>query len=89
LQEFNPLGEPLTWTVYGRRRTGVDGTGKVLTAGVHADRLPTRDMAVAFVMKEYIKYGDAVDAVVVEMTRDAHGCRKVIHRVGQGKAWWE
>jgi hypothetical protein len=46
-------------------------------------------MAVAFVMKEYIKYGDAVDAVVVEMTRDAHGCRKVIHRVGQGKAWWE
>lgn len=81
--------EPTTWTVYGRRRTGVNAEGRVITAGVHADRLPNRDDAIAFIVGLYMKYGDAVDAVVVEMERDENGHRRVIHRVGQGRAWWE
>lgn len=42
-----------------------------------------------FIMRLYMKYGEALDAVVVEMEADLPGQRRVIHRVGQGRAWWE
>lgn len=86
--EVSKSGLPVEYRVYGLRRTGVDGTGKVITAGVHAERM-TKAEAMKFAMNVYLQYGDAVSCVVVAMTKDQHGSRKVVHRIGGGKSWWE
>lgn len=83
---------PLTrWTVYGRLRTGVNLDGRVTTRGFHAEKLTSMEAAVHYVMSGFITHGAALDAVVVELKygEDKHEERTVIHRVGQGKAWWE
>lgn len=85
--------DPPSWTVYGRRRTGrISADGKVITAGVHADRLATRDEAVSWLMTQCMNHGPHnIDAVVVKLDHgaDVNGERHVIERVGQGRAWWE
>jgi hypothetical protein len=79
------------WTVYGRVRTGVNAKGAVTFRGFHAEALPSKDMAVSFVMDGVMKYGGGLDCVVVRLANgeDRHGEREVIYRQGQGKAWWE
>jgi hypothetical protein len=69
----------------------VDLNGRVTVAPVHAEKLEARDLAIAFVMKLYMQYGETMDVVVVELLNgmDVNGERKVIHRIGQGKSWWE
>lgn len=81
------------FTVYGKRSSGLilPGQTKVGSAGVHADRLPTLEMAQQFLMKVLMKYPGTVDAVIValENGQDFPATRSVVHRVGRGKAWWE
>ena len=86
-----PVNELTRWTVYGRRRVSVDLSGRIVTAGFHADRLISHEAAIHMCMSGYLKYGDALDAVVVELLygHDKHDERRVIHRVGQGRSWWE
>lgn len=82
------------FTVYGRRRTGRLGSdGRALTAGVHADRLLTYDMAASFLVNVCMQHGGEhnIDAVIVRLVKnvDNAATNQVVHRVGQGKAWWE
>ena len=83
------LSNPLTkWTVYGRKQADV--RKRVVTAGVHADRLDTLAAADAFLTQQ-IMLGGYVEAVIVELLygEDKPHERRVIRRVNEGKAWWE
>ena len=76
------------WTVYGRRRADV--RGKPVSAGVHAEKLDSLDAAMLFLTSEMVR-GGHVEAVIVQLdigVDDPH-MRRVVHRVGEGRAWWE
>jgi hypothetical protein len=88
------LAHPLdVFTVYGRRRTGVDGNGRVTTAAVTAERLANINMAQAFLTNVMLKHGGeaTIDAVIVRLVKgvDDPLTNQVVHRIGQGKGWWE
>lgn len=81
------------WVVYGYRTTGLILPGQKQNlgrAGVHAEHLTSAEQAVLFLTRQVVKFGANVHAVVVELPNDVDDCdRKVIHRAGNGKAWWE
>lgn len=80
------------WTVYGRAKAGLDMLGIVQFRGVHLDRAPSLEMANSFVEDAIKRYGQAcVTCVIVELRHgvDHSSTRRVIRRVGEGRAWWE
>lgn len=80
-----------TWTVYGRRVTGLGPAGVATTGAVHNEGFRSEAEAVVWLQSVILKHGGSVTAVIVKLRegKDANGYRTIVERVNGGKAWWE
>lgn len=76
---------PPTWVLYGHLVTP-DG----IRVALHKENLPNEGEAKKHVVIAKIGGGEVVGVVVkLDHGHDTNGQRHVVHRINNGKAWWE
>ena len=80
-----------SFTVYGKVVTGLTQRGEVEVKGLHLERAPSLEMANSFVEDALAEYKGGVTCVIVQLKdgRDSYGSRRIVRRVGEGRAWFE